>query len=131
MIDGRAQHESMIRRVEQAQKAIDAFTAGRSRSTGLARALRSVLDETYERMTMSWSVLNEAYFNAPKHHTYRAQKAAELSLCYTTISNAYDELCLLNVIGKGEKTEPTTQDLVRAQKEEERAARASRRRISV
>lgn len=131
MIDRHAEHQSMIRRVEQAQKAISPSTAGRSKVTGLAKALSSVLDEAYERMTMAWFVLNEPHFDVPKHYAYRAQKAAELSICYTVISNAYDELCLLNVIDKDEKTELTTQDLVRIQKEEERAARARRRRASV
>lgn len=131
MIDRNASHQSMIRRVEQAQKAISASTSGRSRNTGMARALASVLDEVYERMTMAWSVLNEPYFDAPKHHVYRAQKAAELSICYAAISDAYDELCQLNVISKEDKTEPTTQDLVKAHKEEERAARARRRRVGL
>ena len=131
MIDSQAEHESMIRRVEQAQKALSPHVAGRSRRTGVARALGAVLGEAHERMNMAWAVLNEPYFGQAKHYTYRAQKAAELGICYTTISNAYDELCQLGVIGKDEKTEPTTQDLIRAQKEGERAARASRRRVSV
>jgi hypothetical protein len=128
VIDRDAEHQSMIRRVEQAQKAIDAFTAGRSRSTGVARALQSILDEAYERMTMAWTVLNEPRFDIPKYHTYRSQKAAELSICYTAICNAYDELCQFHVISDEDKTEPTTQDLVRTQKEEERATKAVRRR---
>lgn len=127
MIDGHAEHQSMIRRVEQARKAIAGFTGGRGRMAGLARALDSVLDEAYERMTMAWSVLYEPHFSAPKHYTYRQQKAAELSLCYTTISNAYDELCLLNIISRDDKTEPTTHDRILAAKEEERATRQRRR----
>jgi hypothetical protein len=127
MIDRHAEHQSMIRRVEQAQKALSDHTNGRSERTGIAKALASVLDETYERMTMAWSVMHEPYFRAPKHHVFRSQKAAELSICYTIINNAYDELCYLNTIGKDERTEPTTQDLVKAQKEQERAAKAARR----
>ena len=127
MIDRHAEHQSMIRRVEQAQKALSDHTNGRSERTGIARALTSVLDETYERMTMAWSVMHEPYFEAPKHHIFRSQKAAELSICYTIITDAYDELCYLNVISKGERTEPTTQDLVKAQKEQERAAKAAQR----
>jgi len=127
VIDRHAEHQSMIRRVEQAQKALSDHTNGRSERTGIARALTSVLDETYERMTMAWSVMHEPYFEAPKHHIFRSQKAAELSICYTIITDAYDELCYLNVISKGERTEPTTQDLVKAQKEQERAAKAAQR----
>lgn len=128
MIDRKAAHESMIRRVEQAQKAISSFTAGRSQKTGVARALGAILDEAYERMNMAWAVLNEPYFAAAKHYVYRAQKAAELGICYTIISNAYDELCQLNVIGKDEKTESTTSDRIAAQKVKERAAGTRRRR---
>jgi len=127
VIDRHAEHQSMIRRVEQAQKALSNHTNGRSVRTGIAKALASVLDETYERMTMAWTVMHQPYFDAPKHHVFRSQKAAELSICYTIITDAYDELCYLNVIGKDERTEVTTQDLMRVQKEEERAANAARR----
>lgn len=127
MIDRHAEHQSMIRRVEQALKAISTLTDGRSKQAGLAKALHSVLDEAYERMTMAWYVLNDASLDVPKYHAYRSQKAAELSICYTTISNAYDELCLLNIINKKDRTEPTIHDMVIAAKEEERAANAARR----
>lgn len=127
MIDHHAEHQSMIRRIEQSQKAISALLTGRSKQAGMARALGTVLDEVYERLTMAWAVLNEPYFGTAKHHIYRAQKAAELGICYTIVSNAYDELCRLNVINKDEKTEPTTADLVQMQKEMERAAKSRRR----
>ena len=121
----------MVRRAEQAQKAISSLTAGRSKLAGIARALSSVLDEAHERMNMAWAVLNEPYFEGPKHYTYRAQKSAELGICYAAIHGAYDELCRLNVINKVDRTEPTLYELAIIRKGEERAVRTGRRRTTV
>jgi Asp/Glu/hydantoin racemase len=118
----------MIRRVEQAQKAISSHAVGRSRLAGMAQALTGVLDEAYERMDLAWGVLNEQYFDSPKHYTFRAQKAAELGICYATIRSAYDDLCRIGIIGKDERTEPTMTELVAAREAEERATKPRRRR---
>jgi hypothetical protein len=127
MIDRQAAHESMVRRVEQAQKAIDPLKAGRSRQAGMARALGAVLDELHGRMDLAWMVLNEQPFGGVERATFRGQKAAELGICYTAIQGAYDELAQLGIISKDERTEPTTIELVKALKEQERVEPRRRR----
>jgi hypothetical protein len=117
MIDRQVNHESMVRRVEQAQKAVDPLKSGRSRQAGMARALGAVLDELHERMDLAWTVLNERPFGGVERATFRGQKAAELGICYTAIQGAYDELAQLGVISKDERTEPTTIELIKAFKE--------------
>lgn len=118
MTDRLANHESMVRRVGQAQKAIDSLKSGRSRQAGMARALSAVLDELHERMNLAWEVLNERPFGGTERAAFRGQKAAELGICYTGIQGAYDELAQLGVISRSERTEPTTIELIKSFKEE-------------
>lgn len=131
MIDRQAEHEAMIRRVEQAQKAISPSATNRGRLAGMSWALTNVLDELYERMTLAWRALNDVRFDHPKHHTYRAQKAAELSLCYAGISKVYDELCRLRVISKNEQTEKTVYELAKEAEATERAALRAEKKIRI
>lgn len=127
MIDRDAEYQSMVRRVEQAQKAISAFSSGRSRLAGTARALSTVLDEAHERMNLAWAVLTDQRFEVAQHYTYRAQKAAELGICYASIIGAYDHLCQAGIIGRSEQTELTLDDMVKKVKEQERVDNKRRR----
>lgn len=131
MIDRRAEHDAMIRRVEQAQKAISPHATNRGRLAGMTWAVSVVLDEVYERMTLAWAVLTDTRFEHAKHYTYRAQKAAELSLSYVTINKVYDELCRLRVISKEEQTEPTVYDKVKTTMAAERETQRAERKVRI
>lgn len=130
-LDQQSDYDAMVRRAEHILKALSGSSNGRSRVAVTTRALQAAVDETFSRMLMAWSVLTHANFQAPKHYTYRMQKAAELSNCYALLIEVYDELCHGNVISKDRQTEPTTAMMVRLEKEEERAAAARRRRAGL
>jgi hypothetical protein len=121
------EYEGMIRRVELAKKAISNLTNGRSRLAGVARGLEAVLDEAYERMDLAWRVLSET--GDPLDFTFRAQKAAEMSLCCVMVCKVYDELCALYVIGKDEQSEPTISQMIKEADAEERRNRRSEKKV--
>lgn len=119
-------YESMVRRAEHIIKAVSGTTTGRGRLAVTSRALLASVDEAHERMNLAWTVLRDLHFDVPRYHTYRLQKAAELSACYILICKVYDELCAGNVIAKDQQTEPTTAMLAREAKEDERDVRRKR-----
>lgn len=126
-------HSSMVAKVEQARKAVDPHTVGRGRQAGLAKALAAALEEIQERMDAAWWVLREptAQELSPREHTFRSQKAAELGLCYVAGTRIFDELAMLHVIRRTERTEPTTAELARQldRGERERLSRPPRVRV--
>jgi hypothetical protein len=71
------------------------------------------------------------HFSGAKHYTYRAQKAAELSLCYASISKVYDELCRLRVISKDEQTEQTVYDIIKQAEAAEKAALRAEKKVRI
>ncbi len=120
-------YESMVRRVELAKKAISERTTGRSRTAGTAKALMAVLEEAHERMDLAWKVLRVK--QEPLDFMFRAQKAAEISLCCVMISKAYDELCALFVIAKDEQSEPTVKQMIQAAESAEKRNQRSEKKV--
>lgn len=114
-------YESMVRRAEICLKALTSHTSGRSRQTGMARALHAAISEAHERMDLAWAVLRiPSEGGSAAEQRYRLINAGEISLCYTIIRQIYDELAILNVIPKEDQTEPTTQDLIQAARKHEK-----------
>jgi hypothetical protein len=122
-------HESMVRRVEAALKALDSNTSGRSQQTGMARALQAALREVYDRMDMAWAVLKGPSRETAAEQKYLLMNASEIGLCYTLIHNIYDELCELNVISKADQIEPTTKAVAQAAEATEKAGRRAEKKV--
>jgi hypothetical protein len=124
-------HFSMLNRVEIMKQALRAHQPGRSRLANLANTVFSLNLETWATMVQAWRSINDPRWQGPAHARFIAQRYAELSLCYTLIQTAYDELCATKIIAKEDQTELTTNDMAALRAADEKLTRRRRPRAKV
>lgn len=119
----REHHDSMLNRMEIMRDALKPFQPGRGRLANLANTVGATNIEVAATMIQAWRSIHDPRWQGPTYTRFIAQRYAELSLCYSLIQTAYDELCTANIIAKERRTELTTKDMAALAAAEEKLAR--------
>lgn len=123
----REHHDSMLNRVEVMRDALKPFQPGRGRLANMANTIGMINAEVFITMTQAWQSIHDSRWQGPAYVRFIAQRYAELSLCYSLIQTAYDELCDANIIPKDGRPELTTKDMAAIAAVEEKLAKKQRR----
>lgn len=119
----REHHDSMLNRMQIMRDALKAFQPGRGRLANLANTIGATNIEVAATMVQAWRSIHDPRWQGPAYVRFIAQRYAELSLCYSLIQTAYDELCAGNIIPKDARTELTTRDMAAIAAADEKLAR--------
>ena len=123
----REHHEAMLNRVEIMRDALKPFQPGRGRLANMTNTIDMINSEIVITMTQAWQLIHDPRWQGPSYVRFIAQRYAELSLCYSLIQTAYDELCSANIVPAGARAELTTKDMAVIAAAEEKLRKKQRK----
>lgn len=129
----REHHDSMLNRLEIMRDALKPFQPGRGRLANMTNTIDTLNTEVFITMARAWESIHDPRWQGPAYVRFVAQRYAELSLCYTLIQTAYDELCSMNIVPQEARAELTTKDMAviaTAEEKLRKAAAKQRRKVA-